>query len=251
MEIPRREEWLTSSHASLTSDTAPSTREPPREERIETLRLVGDSGDFCAAVAIATRLAVTAMHCVRAFCTEALQQNTLPLIGCRIRYELPNGRSSLATVVAISDIDLVALLDLHRPQVKYGSLRCDDPHAKDPVYTVGHPGGQNWSMLYGNLSQDPIALEWVSGQTTRVLVADIPTKRGSSGGGLFDIRDNVVGIQIARFAPWSTEFGKAAFIQANRVFSMAGRFCVEARASACVGLRCESDHFDIWGFSKP
>ncbi|MGE5789067.1 MAG: S1 family peptidase [Myxococcales bacterium] len=222
----------------------------PMDGRQETLRVMGESGAFCAAVSIASRLAVTALHCVRALCDAQHPLGASPLQGCHIRYTSSLGEDADATVVASSEIDLVALLDLHSSQPKYGALSCDDPRAQDPVYTVSHPGGEHWKLAYGRLSRDPIPLDWVQGGSTRVLVAEIPTKRGSSGGGLFDVRDNVVGIQIARFSPWTTDFGKAAFVQADRVFKMAGQYCMKMGGSACVGLRCISSNYDIWSFNR-
>lgn len=220
--------------------------------RSETLQMTDAVGGYCAAVSIASRLAVTALHCVRALCDSGRDPNAAApsLLGCHVAYGLSNGERSFATVVASSESDLIALLDLNRTQEKYGSLCCDDPRAHDPVYTVSHPGGEPWKVTYGRLSRDPIALEWFGGSSTRVLVAEISTKRGSSGGGLFDIEDNLVGVQVARWSPWSNDFGKAAFIQASRVFSLAGQYCMQAGATACVGLRCISTKYDIWSFKR-
>jgi hypothetical protein len=161
-----------------------------------------------------------------------------------------SGERSFATVVASSDNDLVALLDLHRVQSKYEALICDDPRVHDPVYTVSQPSAGSFDVSYGRLARDPIVLEWVGGFSTRVLVAEIPTTRASNGGGLFDIEDNLVGVQVARWSPWSDGFGKAAFIQASRIFSLAGQYCMQGGASACVGLRCVSSKYDIWSFNR-
>ena len=219
-------------------------------DRGETLRVTGPSGDFCAAVSIAPQLAVTALHCVRTLCEPAFAPVGTSLLGCQIAFELPSGPLGDATVVSTSENDLLALLDLHRPLPKSGALFCDNPHAKDRVYTVSHPAGHNWMVSYGWLTRDPILLEWVEGEATRVLVAEIPTKPGSSGGGLFDDQDRVVGVQIARWSPWTTDFGKAAFIQSSRVFNMAGSYCMKHGSSACVGLRCTSSNYDIWEFDR-
>lgn len=217
-------------------------------DRNETLRVTSTSGDFCAAVSIASQLAVTALHCVQALCESELAPVGRSLLGCRLNYELPDGTGGEATVVTTSDNDLLALLDLHHPLLKYGVLRCDDPHMEDRVYTVSHPAGDNWLVSYGWLTREPIAIEWVDGQSTRVLVAQIPTKRGSSGGGLFDSQDRLVGVQIARWSPWSTDYGKAAFIQATRIFNLAGRYCMKDGSSACIGLRCMSKYYDVWRY---
>jgi hypothetical protein len=224
-------------------------RQRVKSDRVETLRVTGTSGELCAAVSIASQLAVTALHCARTLCDAPTTPTANSLLGCEINYESPNGTDGHATVVATSENDLLALLDLHRPQPKYGALCCDDPRADDRVYTVSHPGGENWLLSFGWLTRDPIALEWVEGQATRVLVAEIPTKPGSSGGGLFDVQDRLVGIQIARWSPWTTDFGKAAFIQSSRIFDMAGRYCMQRGSNACLGLRCTSWHYDIWNFN--
>jgi hypothetical protein len=219
-------------------------------DRGETLRVTGPGGDFCAAVSIAPELAVTALHCVRTLCEPAFAPVGTSLLGCQIAFELPSGPLGDATVVSTSENDLLALLDLHRPLPKSGALFCDNPHANDRVYTVSHPAGHNWMVSYGWLTRDPILLEWVEGEATRVLVAEIPTKPGSSGGGLFDDQDRVVGVQIARWSPWTTDFGKAAFIQSSRIFNMAGSYCMKHGSSACVGLRCTSSNYDIWEFDR-
>jgi S1-C subfamily serine protease len=217
-------------------------------DRTETLKVTGSSGDFCAAVSIASQLAVTALHCVQSLCESAQFPMRSTLLGCRVSYEIPNGTSGEATVVATSENDLLALIDLHHSLPKHGVLRCDDPRVDDRVYTVGHPNGDNWLVSYGWLTREPISLEWVDGEATRVLVAQIPTKRGSSGGGLFDVHDRVVGVQIARWSSWSSDYGKAAFIQASRIFNLAGRYCMKRGSSACIGLRCMSKYYDIWSF---
>jgi hypothetical protein len=208
-------------------------------ERTETLRVAAGGSKFCAAVSITPRLAVTALHCVRAFC-ESSEAEARDPIGCRIRYERADGVTAAGTVVFTSDTDHIALIDLHRAQPRYGNLVCDNPRAFDPVYIVSHPDGENWKLSYGRLARDPIALEWMKGKTTRVLVAEVPTKHGSSGGGLFDVRDRLVGIQIARWAPGTTDFGKAAFVQANQVYALAGQYCARNHSEACSGLRCQT-----------
>lgn len=225
-------------------------RRPSPSDRVETLRVTNAYGDFCAAITIAPKLAVTALHCVHTLCESGRVEASSSLVGCQINYEVPNGLSGDATVVSTSENDLLALLALQRPLSKHGALRCDDPRAEDRVYTVSHPNGENWLLSYGRLTRDPIPLEWVEGEATRVLVAEIPTQYGSSGGGLFDVGDQVVGVQIARWSPWSTDYGKAAFIQATRIFSMAGRYCMKRGSAACVGLRCASGYYDIWSFDE-
>jgi hypothetical protein len=208
-------------------------------ERTETLRVEAGGGKFCAAVAITSRLAATALHCVRAFC-ESYRVDGREPVGCKIRYERADGVTSTGTVVSTSDTDHIAIIDLLRIQPSHGALVCDNPRAFDPVYTVSHPGGENWKLSYGRLARDPIALEWMKGKMTRVLVAEVSTKHGSSGGGLFDVRDRLVGIQIARWAPGTTDFGKAAFIQANQVYALAGKYCDLNPSEACRGLQCQS-----------
>lgn len=192
---------------------------------------------------------MTALHCARALCESSLRVSTdqPTTVGCQVPYRLPGGEHSTATVVAISESDLIALLDLKVPQQRYGALCCDDPRARDPVYTMGD---QASDLTYGRLTREPIELHWADGSATRVLVAEISTKLGSSGGGLFDVEDNLVGIQIARWSPWSDDFGKAAFIQASRIFSLAGQYCMQDGATACVGLRCVSTKYDIWNFNQ-
>lgn len=217
-------------------------------DRGETLRVSGPSGDLCAAISIAPKLAVTALHCVRDLCKSAFAPFDAEVKGCKIAFELPEGSSGEATVVSTRESDLLALLELSQPLLKSGSLFCDNPRARDRVYTVSHPGGKSWMVSYGWLTRDPIALEWMGGQATRVLVAEIPTKPGSSGGGLFDSHDRVVGVQVARWSAWTTDFGKAAFIQSSRIFNLAGDYCMKQGSSACIGLRCTSANFDIWQF---
>jgi hypothetical protein len=215
-----------------------------KNDRLETLRITDEYGDVCAAVSISSQLAVTALHCISNTCTKG------PLIGCKALYSNPGGAKGEATVVATSENDLLALLDLHQVQPKYGSICCDNPRAEDRVYTVSHPGGVGWIQAYGWMTRDPIPLEWVKGQATAVLVAEIPTKPGSSGGGLFDDQDRLVGVQIARWSPWTKDSGKAAFIQSNRIFNLAGRYCMQKGSAACIGLKCSSWQYDVWSFPK-
>jgi hypothetical protein len=245
------------SHAQAARKKLPSEqtsfhKERPRtvdvSRRNETLRVTNTAGDICAAVSISPQLAVTALHCARALCESPSFPRDGSPVGCKIDYELPNGTLGMATVVSTSESDLLALLELQQPLPKYGALYCDNPRATDRVYTVSHPGGENWFVSYGRLAKDPIALEWITGEATRVLVAEIPTKRGSSGGGLFDIQDRLVGVQIARWSPWTTDFGKAAFIQSSRIFNLAGRYCISQGSKSCVGLRCISGRYDIVSF---
>jgi hypothetical protein len=243
-------------HSAVDHLESPEHNPPPQGHQFasaplgrgETLRVTSAVGGFCAAVSIAPRLAVTALHCVGSLCESVKTTGGKSLVGCRIVFETPTQTAGEARVVATSEDDLLALLDLDRPQPQYGALNCDDPRAKDRVYTVSHPNGDNWAVSYGWLTRDPIPLEWVEGKATRVLVAEIPTRPGSSGGGLFDNEDRLVGVQIARWSQWTTDFGKAAFIQSNRVFYLAGRYCLSRASSACMGLRCASTWYDVWNF---
>ena len=225
-------------------------RQEEVSDRGETLRVTGPSGDLCAAISISPQLAVTALHCVRNLCEIPFAKVPASPLGCKVAFELPSGPFGDATVVSTSETDLLALLELQQPLPKSGSLYCDNPRARDRVYTVSHPGGEKWLVSYGWLTRDPILLEWVAGEATRVLVAEIPTKPGSSGGGLFDAHDRVVGVQIARWSPWTTDFGKAAFIQSSRIFSLAGSYCMKHGSGACVGLRCTSGNYDIWEYEQ-
>lgn len=211
----------------------------PRSE-LETLRVIDNQGNFCAAIAIASRLAVTALHCAQAMCPQG------NLVGCKVNYEESKGTvSSEAVVASVSESDLLVLLNLQHKQ-PFGNLTCDNPRDAQPVYTVGHPDGAKWETSFGHLTNEPITVEWVRGDSTKVLVAEIPTKRGSSGGGLFDRDSNIIGVQVARWPAWTKGNGKAAFIQANRVYSFAGRYCKDKGSTACEGLQCKSNYYDIW-----
>ncbi|HEY5960993.1 MAG TPA: serine protease [Polyangiaceae bacterium] len=232
---------------STNAETSQRRLERSRE-RDETLKVRGASGEICAAVSITSRLAVTALHCAKNLCESMASLNAPDLNDCAVRYEIPNGTTGQAKVVATSENDLLALLELSEPLPKHGALRCDDPRADDRVYTVSHPNGAKWQLSYGRLTRGPIPLEWTEGEPTRVLVAEIATNHGSSGGGLFDVEDQLVGVQIARWSRWTTDYGKAAFIQATRIFTLAGRYCMRKGSSACVGLSCASKTYDVWNF---
>ena len=212
-----------------------------------TLRLIGSSPKVdCAAVAVSPNLAVTALHCAKWLCGAARDDTSDLLTGCGVTYAVRTGFIGEAWVVKASDEDLLALLETPDPVWSWVSTRCESPRPGELLYTVGHPGGAFWTDSYGRLVRGPERLEWEAEKYTMVLTAELPTAAGSSGGGLFDSMDRLLGVQIQRWSPWTGRPDLASFIDADRIRSMVASHCTEPTDGLCPLTQCDVPEDELW-----
>jgi len=216
----------------------------PREDG--TLRLIGASPKVdCAAVAVSPRLAVTALHCAQWLCGATRDDKADLLTGCGVEYAARTGFVGKARVVKGSDEDLLALLETPVPIWSWVSTRCETPQPGELLYTVGHPRGAFWSDSYGRLVRGPERLEWEAEKFTLVLTAELPTAAGSSGGGLFDAVDRLLGVQIQRWSPWTGRPDLASFIDADRIRTMVASYCRDRADGECPLTQCDVTDEDL------
>ena len=92
-----------------------------------------------------------------------------------------------------------------------------DPTVGDFVISVGCPGGLNNAVTYGEIKRyDSFTVNGAM-VAFKVGTHDAFIKNGSSGGGLFNERFELVGINFAASTDPSGEFSEAAFVQISRV----------------------------------
>jgi hypothetical protein len=204
-----------------------------------TLALGGEStGTACAAVPVGSRLAVTALHCLRETCAEQSSDYKPSLGRCEIAFSDSAGRRGTAYVAKQSPDDELALLELSSPRTLWASVRCADPMPGEAMHTVGHPSGHSWTSSYGRLERPSVSLEWADGVLTRVVVASIATAPGLSGAGLFDASDQLVGIMISRWSAWTRTPELAAAVHSARVRVLLESYCALTGGRDCPKVDC-------------
>ena len=79
-----------------------------------------------------------------------------------------------------------------------------------------------------------------------MLVAELPSGAGSSGGGLFDAVDRLVGIHVQRWSPWTGHAEYSSFVDALRVRDLVTTYCARDGSPDCTALHC-ADEFVLPG----
>ncbi|MGE3979437.1 MAG: S1C family serine protease [Nitrospira sp.] len=104
-------------------------------------------------------------------------------------HELP---ADLVGDSAFMDIVVYRVAEQHRAKLQAGtSFAADEVMSGMEVFTVGYPLGWGPTMAFGRLGNTNTFLQTVD---TRLLQADLSTCSGNSGGGLFNMRGEIVGI---------------------------------------------------------
>lgn len=133
---------------------------------------------------------VTARHAA-----EKHDPTTGTLIQKRIRiltndlHELP---ADLVGDSAFMDVVLYRVSEQHRPKLQTGtSFVTGEVLPGMEVFTVGYPLGWGPTMAFGRLGNTNTFLQTVD---TRLIQADLSACSGNSGGGLFNMQGEIVGI---------------------------------------------------------
>ncbi len=125
-----------------------------------------------------------------------------------ITVTLSDGRDFKATVRGRDRETDLAVLQLDGgstvfPSVKFGSL--DRARVGDWVIAIGNPFGLGGSVTVGIVSARHRDIQ--SGQYDDFIQTDAAINRGNSGGPLFDLAGNVVGVNTAIYSPTSGSVG--------------------------------------------
>lgn len=139
---------------------------------------------------------------------------------------LPDGRSSRATVVGSSSLSDVAVLRLEQrldvnPLVLANSEKIN---IGESVVVIGSPFDLSGTITAGIVSQlnrferigDDLESRWISS----LIQFDAPANFGNSGGPLFNVNGEVIGLVIARVGP-TTGGGISYAVTANKVSRVA------------------------------
>ena len=118
-----------------------------------------------------------------------------------ITVKMPDGKEYDATLVgADADSDL-AVLKIERPDpfpfVKFG--QSDQARVGDWVIAIGNPFGLGGTVTSGIVSS--VLRNTGTGAYDRYIQTDASINRGNSGGPLFDMQGNVIGINNAIYSP--------------------------------------------------
>lgn len=136
------------------------------------------------------------------------------------------GKSAAATVMWDSEEHDVALLRTDA-KLPTAHLSCDEAQVGDEVRAVGAPMGVEFISSYGRIAGKPRKI----GNVESVLVTDITTIMGNSGGPLFNSDGEVVGISSMimlaplgnRTAPTPTATGFGFAVPSSVVCMLLGR----------------------------
>ena len=135
---------------------------------------------------------------------------------------LPDGRTTPASVVGRSPLSDVAVLTLER-QFDVMPLTLADSAGisiGEPVVTIGNPFDEEGTITAGIVSQlgrfEEVGDETGSSWIANLIQFDAPANFGNSGGPLFNVAGEVIGIIIARVGPELGD-GIAYAVSANKV----------------------------------
>jgi len=135
---------------------------------------------------------------------------------------LPDGRTTPASVVGSCPLSDVAVLALER-QFDVMPLTLADSAGTsigEPVVTIGSPLDEDWTITAGIVSQLGRYEEVGNGTESRwianLIQFDAPANFGNSGGPLFNVAGEVIGIVIARVGP-ELGYGIAFAVSSNKV----------------------------------
>lgn len=108
-------------------------------------------------------------------------------------------KSFEAEIVAEQRSSDLALLKIDLPSEYHGVPVCfrgEDPEQGEDVVLIGTQLGSPWRVTKGIISQLSVQVD-VDGESMRLLEADAAINSGNSGGPLFDLNGNAVGVAIA------------------------------------------------------
>lgn len=141
---------------------------------------------FCGGTWISNNEVLTAFHCVRDLAPDPT--------GYYVRLRLRTGGYKGSKVhVTLPDLDLAKLwVDDPGPHT---FARMTDHVIGESVWTIGHPVNLgNWTHFYGQIAQDTFVFSPNTHLIIPVIRTSSPAYPGNSGGGLFNMSGNLVGV---------------------------------------------------------
>jgi S1-C subfamily serine protease len=167
----------------------------------------GDTRAFCSGVWVGYSTILTANHCVEsgelpAFSGQSFDyvtRNDVYKAGSNDRRDFVLGR--VAKLFAQDEVHDLALLSVQdAPGHEFATLTTADIVPGSFAQAMGHSLGLWWSYSSGDIAAVR-RLELPAEGTDLVWIqADVPISPGNSGGGLFDIDGNLIGIAHGTFA---------------------------------------------------
>jgi serine protease Do len=133
------------------------------------------------------------------------------------RFHEPERWLGARLVASVEDLALLQIAD-DRPLAiaKLGDSR--KVEVGDPVLAIGHPFGLGSTVTAGVVGRRHASLELPGGRRySDLLQTDAPINEGSSGGPLVDLAGEVIGINVAIYAPTGVFSGAGFAIPSNRV----------------------------------
>ena len=133
-----------------------------------------------------------------------------------IMVEFPNGAEHAATVIGVDkNIDIAVLkLDVDEPLDFVNFADSDNARVGDWVMAIGNPLGQGFSVSAGIISARNREL---SGNYDDYIQTDAAINRGNSGGPLFNMDGQVIGVNTAILSPNGGSIGIGFSMSANVV----------------------------------
>lgn len=108
----------------------------------------------------------------------------------------------------------LALVNAPTGDREHVSVRCTPVEVGEPLFIAGHPVVSRWVVMWGNVAATDLLEDsdrQSIGDEGSYYIAQIPVAPGSSGGPVFDIDGNLVGIATALLnAPQSMGFATIA-----------------------------------------
>ena len=164
----------------------------------------------------------------------------------QISVTLNDGRTLPAKLIGRDEKTDLALLKVNPrkplPATKFGDS--DTARIGDWVIAIGNPFGLGSTVTAGIVSARNRDIE--SGPYDDFIQTDAPINRGNSGGPLFDMNGNVVGVNSAIYSPSGGSVGIAFSIPSNLVREVTGQLRQFGQARrGWVGVRIQQVTEDI------
>ena len=122
------------------------------------------------------------------------------------------------------------------PAAQFGDS--DKARIGEWVIAIGNPFGLGGTVTAGIVSARNRDIN--SGPYDDFIQTDAPINRGNSGGPLFDMDGNVVGVNSAIYSPTGGSVGIAFSIPSNLVREVIGRSCASSARRGAAGSACAS-----------
>jgi len=164
------------------------------------VKLKMDNGGLCTGVVVANDRIVTNRHC-----TEGASQFLVTLY---------DGRKFEAKLVGRAQSVDVALLSIDAPDLSIAKIGDSDKvRVGNDVILIGHPFGMDWSVTRGIVS----ALNRSIPEFGVFTQTDAALNPGNSGGPLFNLQGEVIGLASANYSPDGGSIGLGFAVPSNTV----------------------------------